>query len=139
LSHMMRPMRCAATIAVCLAGLGCSSQPTRTSTETETTAPRPAPSKSRLETASFSSAALGVDKDHVIYFPAGYDSAPDRRWPVLYYLHGLTGDETNWSVPGGMAADADALGLQAIVVMPDGDDGFYADAATDYDYAKCLA
>src|SRR5258705_8413703 len=88
LSHMMPPMRGTAMIAVCLAGLvgpaGCSSKPTRTSTDTENPAVHPPASKSRTETKSFTSAALGVDKGYVIYFPAGYDSEPDRRWPVLY-------------------------------------------------------
>jgi putative tributyrin esterase len=144
---MMRPMRHATVLAAGLTvGLGllaCGpSQPSRTSTQTEmpvVARPVGPASASRVETASFASASLGVDKDYVIYYPAGYDSDPARRWPVLYYLHGLTGDETNWSVQGGMAAAADKVGLRALVVMPDGDDGFYTDASTDYDYDKCIA
>src|SRR5678809_198156 len=135
LSHMMRPMRGALVIAVCLAA-GCPAQPSTTRTQTESPAVKPKgpPSPSRLETKSFASTALGVDKNYVVYLPAGYDSEPDRRWPVFYYLHGLTGDETNWGLIGGMATAADKLALAAIVVMPDADDSFYADAVgPDYD------
>ncbi len=50
----------------------------------------------RVEKQTFTSAALGVDKQVVVYLPAGYDADPAKRWPVFYYLHGLGGDETNW-------------------------------------------
>ncbi len=50
----------------------------------------------------FHSDALGVDKDYVVYLPAGYGSGLRRatRWPVFYYLHGLGGDEHGW-IKGG--------------------------------------
>lgn len=101
--------------------------------------PTTAPSaKGRLLTRTFPSAALGVDKAYVVYLPAGYDAKPDVRWPVFYYLHGLTGNETNWVHGGHLDDVADQLGLGAIVVMPDGDDGFYADAVTPIDYDACM-
>ncbi|MFN0245511.1 MAG: alpha/beta hydrolase [Kofleriaceae bacterium] len=94
--------------------------------------------KGELVTASFESKALGVTKDVVVYLPAGYASQPTKRWPVFYYLHGLTGNETNWSDGFGLDEAADAMKLGAIVVMPDGDDGFYTDSATPRDYDACL-
>ncbi len=96
-----------------------------------------APSRSRVEYAHHHSEALGVDKTFLVYIPAGYDDAPTRRWPVFYYLHGLTSPETEWIQLGKLDAAADALHLGAIVVMPDGDDGFYIDSATPIDYAAC--
>jgi S-formylglutathione hydrolase FrmB len=75
----------------------------------------------------------------VVYLPAGYDAAPAKRWPVFYFLHGLGGDETNWVSGGKLAEAADAMKLGAIVVMPDGDNGFYTDSATPTDLAACLA
>ncbi len=89
-----------------------------------------------VQTVKFHSASLGVDKDYVLYLPATYDSG--KRFPVFYYLHGLTGKETDWLHGGKLDAAADALGLEAIVVMPDGDDGFYADSVTPVDYAQCM-
>ena len=84
---------------------------------------------------SFHSDALGVDKHYLVYLPAGYD-ASRPRYPVIYFLHGLGGDETNGSARQ-LAEAADAMDSQAIVVMPDGDDGFYIDRAP-VDYDACL-
>lgn len=102
-------------------------------------APAPPRKKGTVETHELRSKALGVSKQYVIYLPAGYAEAPAKRWPVFYYLHGLTGNEMNWVKGAKLDEAADALGLGAIVVMPDGDDGFYADAQTPVDYDKCLA
>ena len=78
---------------------------------------------------SFWSPALGVRKQFVVYLPPSYDRAPARRYPVAYYLHGLFGNEWNWVRLGGLARAADSLAArgagEAIVVMPDGDDGWY--------------
>src|SRR4249920_2485777 len=101
-------------------------------------APAHAPTPSRVVTEHFHTDALGVDKDVVIYLPRGYDSQPAKRWPVFYYLHGLGGNETNWVKHARLDAAADQLGLAAIVVMPDGDDGFYVDSPAKIDYDQCL-
>jgi S-formylglutathione hydrolase FrmB len=107
------------------------------------TAPAPPPpppaaavAHGKVQTVKFHSDALGVDKDYVIYLPASYDSG--KKFPVFYYLHGLTGNETNWINGGHLDEVADQLALDAIVVMPDGDDGFYTDAITPVDYAACM-
>ncbi|HLL24000.1 MAG TPA: alpha/beta hydrolase family protein, partial [Kofleriaceae bacterium] len=86
---------------------------------------------------TFASTALGVDKRVVVYLPGGYETS-GKRYPVFYYLHGLGGDESNWIDGGKLDQTADALGLEAIIVMPDGDDGFYADAAKQVDYDACM-
>lgn len=91
-----------------------------------------------VETHTFHSAALGVDKRYLVYLPRGYADGP-RRFPVLYLLHGAGGDEDSWTRDGGLVAAADRLQLAAIVVMPDGDDGFYTNWATPVDYDGCLA
>jgi S-formylglutathione hydrolase FrmB len=122
----------------------CSSSTTTTPSTGSAPAAAPAPVAAsgphgRTQTVTFHSAALDVDKDYVVYLPAGYDAKPDARWPVFYYLHGLTGNETNWVRGGHLDEAADALGLAAIVVMPDGDDSWYADSPRPIDYAKCLA
>ena len=92
----------------------------------------------RIVNATFHSAALGVDKSYVVYLPAGYDTSTATHYPVFYYLHGLSGDETNWIQGGHLDRAADQLALQAIVVMPDGDDGFYSDSPRVIDYNACM-
>jgi predicted peptidase len=32
--------------------------------------------------------STGDERDYFVYLPVGYDSAPERRWPVLLFLHG---------------------------------------------------
>ncbi|MCA1665704.1 MAG: hypothetical protein LC659_15790, partial [Myxococcales bacterium] len=95
--------------------------------------------KGNVTDAVFHSDALGVDKHYEVYLPAGYERST-KRYPVIYLLHGLGGHETDWVRYGGLAETADAMSLPAIVVMPDGDDSFYANSATPaLDYEQCLA
>ncbi len=103
-------------------------------------APAAPVAKGTVATHSFSSAALGVVKAYVVYLPAGYADADSaaKRYPVVYLLHGIGGDETNWNDYGKLAAAADALGLRAIVVMPDGDSGFYVNGALPVDFDGCM-
>jgi len=102
-------------------------------------APTRAPPHGRVERLRFASEALGVTKAVVVYLPAGYDAAPTRRWPVFYYLHGLAGAETDWVEDGKLEVAPAGLGLAGIGGMPDGDNGFYADALTTPDHAACRA
>ena len=73
--------------------------------------------------------SLGIRKALTVYLPPSYASRPSRRYPVLIYLHGLSGNERNWVEQGRIARVLDSLAAagtpEAIVVMPDGDDGWY--------------
>jgi S-formylglutathione hydrolase FrmB len=134
----------AALVALALAAAAACTKatpaPATTGSATATASPASPrdPNASRVEHRSFHSDALGVDKHVVIYVPAGYDQHPATHYPVFYYLHGLGGDETNWVDGGKLDTTADALALQAIVVMPDGDDSFYIDSAAPIDYDDCM-
>ncbi len=44
-----------------------------------------------------------------VYLPPGYDDSPDRRYPVLYLLHGFTGTNRTWMI----ATDSAAAGPAA--------------------------
>jgi S-formylglutathione hydrolase FrmB len=101
-------------------------------------APKQQPSHSRIEYVHRHSEALGVAKTYLVYVPTGYDDNPALRWPVFYYLHGLTSPETEWVTDGKLDETADQLALAALVVMPDADDGFYIDSPTPIDYDACL-
>jgi S-formylglutathione hydrolase FrmB len=101
------------------------------------TAASPSPT-SHVETVQFTPDALGVAKRFLIYLPEGY-AASTKHYPVFYYLHGLTGNETNWARTGHLDEAADALKLEAIIVMPDGDDSFYIDSKRFPDYDACIA
>lgn len=60
-----------------------------------------------------------------VYLPPGYHANPDRRYPVLYLLHGGTGDEDSWTTLGRAPVILDNLiaagsAVPMIVVMPNG-------------------
>jgi putative tributyrin esterase len=78
---------------------------------------------------SFFSNALGVQKHALVYVPPSYSRETTRRYPVVYYLHGLSGSEADWMAKGNINVVADSLfnagTPEMIVVMPDGDDGWY--------------
>lgn len=61
-----------------------------------------------------------------LLLPSGFDEDADRTYPVLYLLHGATGDHADWTEFSDVAeltADLDLL-----VVMPDGGEwGWYSD------------
>jgi len=79
---------------------------------------------SRVVEATYRSALLGLEKSYLVYLPAGYDAEPNRKWPVLYLLHGSGDDHTGWRDKGQMKIITDehiesGLTLPMIVVMPD--------------------
>lgn len=131
-------MNRAVVVGLALAACSSSSPPSPAPPSPPSVVPKAAAAAGRVVTAHVASAALGVTKDVVVYLPAGYEGGT-KRYPVFYYLHGLAGDETNWTQGGQLDQVADQLALQAIVVMPDGDNSFYTDAVTPMDYDKCLA
>ncbi len=72
----------------------------------------------RLEELTFRTPAVTGETRVRVLLPAGYDPAGDRRYPVLYLLHGGTGTYRDWSTTG----DAEAISADypLIIVMPDG-------------------
>lgn len=100
-----------------------------------------APAAGTVVTDSFWSQALGIRKHVLVWLPPSYATAPDRRYPVAYYLHGVSGSETDWVRHGHLDGTLDSLvaaGLpEMIVVMPDGDDGFYTTWNWLGDYNAC--
>lgn len=72
----------------------------------------------------YESSSLGMDRRMTVYTPAGYEKG-DRRYPVLYLLHGMGGDENAWTELGRTAQILDNLIASGkaepmIVVMPNG-------------------
>ena len=101
-----------------------------------------APPHGEVRVESFYSAALGVSKHYVIYLPPSY-ARGTRSYPVAYYLHGYGGNESDWLSLAEMDRVADSVfaggSAEMIVVMPDGDDGWYSDWAEPLSYDACMA
>ncbi|HXG55713.1 MAG TPA: alpha/beta hydrolase family protein [Vicinamibacterales bacterium] len=80
----------------------------------------------RLREESVQSAALGRAMKYRVLVPEGYEDTLER-YPVLYLLHGLTGDYTDWTTRTNIAAYTRTVPL--IIVMPDGGNQWYTNAA----------
>jgi enterochelin esterase-like enzyme len=77
----------------------------------------------RLEPFEYDSAVTWTRRRANVYLPPGY--ADDRKYPVLYLLHGIGGDETEWirfATPDALFDNliADKKAVPMIVVIPNG-------------------
>lgn len=78
----------------------------------------------------YHSEKLNADRRITVYTPAGYETN-SQRYPVLYLLHGMGGDEDSWSTLGRAAQILDNLIAQGkakpmIVVMTNGNSDLQA-------------
>jgi enterochelin esterase-like enzyme len=76
-----------------------------------------------VERVEFDSKVTGSKRPASVYLPPRYSA--DTKYPVLYLLHGIGGNETHWSGPGSAGAIldnliADGKAVPMIVVMPNG-------------------
>jgi S-formylglutathione hydrolase FrmB len=76
------------------------------------------------------SALLGRTINYRILYPIKYYAAEKRetRFPVLYLLHGLTGQSSNWLEKTRVAGYA--THYDVFIVMVEGGNGWYTDSAT---------
>lgn len=89
-------------------------------------------SSPRVECNSVSSPILGRDVRYCVALPADYAASAPRRYPTLYFLHGLFEDETSWSQRGGERV-FETLVTEGqmgsfLVVLPDGGKSFYVNS-----------
>ena len=76
-----------------------------------------------VERVEFDSKVTNGKRPASVYLPPGYSA--DKKYPVLYLLHGIGGNETHWPGPGkaGEILDnliAEGKAVPMIVVMPNG-------------------
>ncbi|QEL16239.1 alpha/beta hydrolase-fold protein [Limnoglobus roseus] len=77
----------------------------------------------KLETVEYDSTTVGAKRKTRVYTPPGYDKG--TKYPVLYLLHGIGGDENEWARNGAPDAILDNLyadkkAVPMIVVLPNG-------------------
>jgi|WetSurMetagenome_2_1015567.scaffolds.fasta_scaffold14929_5 hypothetical protein len=84
---------------------------------------RPDIPKGKLDTITYNSKSIGVERKAVVYTPPNYDAK--QKYPVLYLMHGIGGNETHWTslcaankILNNLIADKKAVPL--IIVMPNG-------------------
>jgi S-formylglutathione hydrolase FrmB len=76
-------------------------------------------SGSRVVAASLRSRALGGTLGMAVYLPPGY-SDDRRRYPVIYFLHGLPASPVVYRNVGFLVTTLDSLSGRAILVAPQG-------------------
>lgn len=62
-----------------------------------------------------------------VMLPDGYDAQPERRWPVLYMLHGVGDNTGTWVDRKYGDLTRRAAGFDGIVVMPEGGRSYWLD------------
>jgi enterochelin esterase-like enzyme len=77
----------------------------------------------QLEMIEYDSKTVGTKRKMQVYTPPGYTK--DKKYPVLYLLHGIGGDETEWqrlATPNILLDNliADGKAIPMIIVMPNG-------------------
>ncbi len=79
--------------------------------------------RGKLEVVEYDSKTVGAKRKMMVYTPPGYSK--DQKYPVLYLLHGIGGNELNWTRTGkadvildNLCADRKAVSM--IIVMPNG-------------------
>lgn len=77
----------------------------------------------KIDTIEYSSATVGANRKALVYTPPGYSK--DKKYPVLYLLHGIGGDEKEWFTNGQPQVILDNLYadkkiVPMIVVLPNG-------------------
>lgn len=77
----------------------------------------------KLEMVEYNSKTVGTTRKMQVYTPPGYSN--DKKYPVLYLLHGIGGDETEWqrfATPDVLLDNliADGKAVPMIIVMPNG-------------------
>ena len=85
-------------------------------------AERPGIDRGTLELVEYKSEFVGTVRKATVYLPPKYDAS--KKYPVLYLLHGIGGDEREWlqGVPNIIMDNlyADGKAAEMIIVMPNG-------------------
>jgi S-formylglutathione hydrolase FrmB len=93
----------------------------------------PAKADGRIDCASMPSLILHRAVRYCVEIPSGYDAAKSRRYPVLYFLHGLGDDEQTLFKTGGWTLIEDLRQRHRIgeflIAAPDGGRTFFINSA----------
>lgn len=82
------------------------------------------PTMGKVEYKTMSSKILNQEREYAIYLPKSYNTNPDKKYPVLYLLHGGGGSHKDWPEQGRLQGVANQLidaneATDMIVVCPE--------------------
>jgi len=116
------------SVLVVFALLFCSRAPSFAQNKPHLSSKPANPHSPSLHNSSFHSASLNREMHYCILLPAGYGSS-ERRFPTLFLLHGLYGNDRDWSTRTNLVKYASDLNL--IIAMPDAENSWYVNSATN--------
>ena len=92
---------------------------------------------SRIVTDTIHSRILGSPRAVNVYLPKSFDTDSTRTYPILYLLHGLGGDNNDWTNNSHLWSIADQLirsgeAEEMVIVTPDADRGLGDDLQCGY-------
>jgi enterochelin esterase-like enzyme len=82
------------------------------------------PAMGKVEYKTMPSKILNQDREYAVYLPKSYSTNPDKKYPVLYLLHGGGGSHKDWPQQGSLAGAANQMidandATEMIVVCPE--------------------
>jgi enterochelin esterase-like enzyme len=93
--------------------------------------------QSKVETKTIHSQALNADREYSIFLPKSYETDKDRKYPILYLLHGMMDTNKGWYERGHVKDVADQLmasgeAAEMIIVTPNAGGNVYEGAWNGY-------
>lgn len=93
--------------------------------------------QSKVESHTVHSKVLGSDREYTIYFPKSYAVEQDRKYPILYLLHGMSDTDKAWFWRGHAGEVMDQLvasgeAVEMIIVSPNAGGSFDEDHWNGY-------
>ena len=81
------------------------------------------PRQSKIETKTIQSTVLKTEREYNIFLPKSYETDVNKKYPILYLLHGLNDTNRGWSARGHLKDVADQLmtsgeACEMIIVTP---------------------
>lgn len=82
------------------------------------------PPQGKVSVDSLKSEVLGVSRQFSVYVPKSFASNPDRKYPVLYLLHGVFDNNMGWVMRGHLQDVANRLidsgeAQEMVIIVPD--------------------
>lgn len=79
--------------------------------------------ESTVKTETIRSEVLNADRDYTIFLPKSYNANPDKKYPILYLLHGMLDTNKGWYERGSLKDVMDQLvasgeASEMIIVTP---------------------
>jgi len=100
------------------------------------------PAASRIEYSSLASPSLGRELKFAVQLPPSYQTDAKRKYPVLYFLHGMNGSELEFERRGVAAAVERMRGEskvgEMIIVAPAGENSFYLNSKNGARYEDAI-